>query len=105
MSINKKILKKIRDSNLNSYIENFLKDILSFELQHYEEARPNYSEKYEELINESPLKTPSSNLLIFYFKIGQLVGFDHKKAETKNISQFLTNLKQVFKKQTVSDLY
>lgn len=52
MSINKKILKKIRESNLNPYIENFLKDILFFELQHYEEARPMYSEKYEELINK-----------------------------------------------------
>lgn len=52
MNINKKIIKKIRDSNLNPYIENFLKDILFFELQHYDEARPNYSEKYEELINK-----------------------------------------------------
>jgi len=54
---------------------------------------------------ESPLKTPSSKLPIFYFKIGQLVEFDHKKDETKNIAQFLTNLKQVFKKQTVSGLH
>src|SRR5665648_1145648 len=34
-------------------------------------------------INESPLKTPSSNLTIFYFKIGQLVSVRNlKKAET-----------------------
>ena len=52
MNINKKILKKIGESNLNPYIENFLKDILSFELQHYEEDKPNYSDKYEEFINK-----------------------------------------------------
>jgi len=52
MNINKKILKKIGESNLNSYIENFLKDILTFELQHYEEDKPNYSGKYEEFINK-----------------------------------------------------
>ncbi|GAH53894.1 unnamed protein product, partial [marine sediment metagenome] len=36
---------------------------------------------------------------------GQLVEFDYKKDETENIAQFLTNLKQVFKKQTVSYIY
>jgi len=56
-------------------------------------------------IFESPLKTPSSNLTTFYFKIGQLVEFDHKKDETKNIAQFLTNLNQGFKKQTASYIY
>ena len=56
-------------------------------------------------IYESPLKTPSSNLTIFYFKIEQLVEFDHKKDETKNIAQFLTNLKQVFKKQTITGFH
>jgi len=37
-------------------------------------------------INESPLKTPSSNLPTFYFKIGQLLKIDYKKDETKNIA-------------------
>ena len=39
------------------------------------------------LNNESPLKTLPSNLPTFYFKIGQLVEFDYKKTETKNIGQ------------------
>ena len=59
----------------------------------------------KDIIHESPLKTPSSKLPIFYFKIGQLVEFDHKKDKTKKWTQFLTNLKQVFKKQTVSGLH
>src|SRR5665648_259374 len=56
-------------------------------------------------INESPLKTPSSNLTIFYFKIGQPVSFDFKKDKTKNWTHFLTNLNQGFKKQTVSGFH
>jgi len=39
-------------SNINPYIENFLRDILLFELEHYEEARPLYNEKYSELLNK-----------------------------------------------------
>lgn len=52
MNINKKILKKIRESNLDPCIENFLRDILFYELQHYEEARPFYNEKYDEITNK-----------------------------------------------------
>ena len=56
-----------------------------------EKIDKNIIEGYKIFINESPLKTPSSKLPTFYFKIGQLVEFDHKKDETKNIAQFLTN--------------
>lgn len=57
------------------------------------------------IMNESPLKTPSSKLPTFYFKIGQLVEFDHKKRKRKILRNFLSNLKQVFKKQTVTGLH
>ena len=36
------------------------------------------------IINESALKTPSSNLTIFYFKIGQPASFDLKNNKPKN---------------------
>jgi len=55
------------------------------------------------IIYESPLKIPSSKLPTFCFKIGQLVEFDHKKDETKNISQFFINLKQVLKNRRLPD--
>ena len=45
---------------------------------------------------ESPLKTPSSKLPTFYFKIGQLMEFDHKKAERKNTAQFFDQLEARF---------
>jgi len=48
------------------------------------------------IIYESPLKTPSSNLPTFYFKIGQLMEFDHKKDETKNTAQFFDQLEARF---------
>ena len=46
--------------------------------------------------NESPLKTSSSKWTTFYFKIGQLAEFNHKKDETKNIAQFLDQLETSF---------
>jgi len=52
MNVNKKILKKIIEYNLDPCIENFLKDILFYELQHCEEAKPFYNERYDEITNK-----------------------------------------------------
>jgi len=92
------------------YVDNFLHDDmenLKKRFFNYHTDNPIIFHRKEILncINESPLKTPSSNLTTFYFKIGQLVEFDHKKDETKNIAQFLTNLNQGFKKQTATYIY
>ena len=48
----KKITEKFEKGELNKEIRNFLRDILIFEAEHFEEARPKYIEKYEELINK-----------------------------------------------------
>jgi len=50
-NVNKRILNEIKKIEFNNCIKDFLREILIFELQHFEEARPRYVEKYEELIN------------------------------------------------------
>jgi len=51
-NVNKKIMDKIRESGFSKEIEDFLRAILIFELGHFEEARPRYTDKYEGLINK-----------------------------------------------------
>lgn len=48
----KKITEKFEKGEFNKEIRNFLKEILIFEAEHFEEARPKYTEKYEKLINK-----------------------------------------------------
>jgi len=52
LDFSKRILKKLNKSDINPHIQSFLRDILTFELEHYEEARPLCNEKYSELIDK-----------------------------------------------------
>lgn len=52
VNVNKKISDKIMECKFSDEIKGFLAEILVFELEHFEEARPRYTEKYEELINK-----------------------------------------------------
>lgn len=52
VNVNKRIINKVKKSDINDCIKGFLREILIFELQHFEEARPRYSDKYEELIKK-----------------------------------------------------
>jgi hypothetical protein len=54
VNVNKKITDKITEGKFSEEIEikDFLGEILIFELEHFEEARPRYMDKYEELINK-----------------------------------------------------
>ena len=56
VNVNEKITDKIREGPFGEEIKDFLRDILIFELVHFEEARPRYMEKYEELINKYTIK-------------------------------------------------
>lgn len=56
VNVNEKITDKIREGLFGEEIKDFLRDILIFELVHFEEARPRYMEKYEELINKYTTK-------------------------------------------------
>lgn len=49
-NVNKKIIEKIKASNLDESVKKFLIDVLRFELQHFEEEKPRFSEEYERLI-------------------------------------------------------
>lgn len=52
LNVNKKISDKITEGEFSEEIKEFLGEILIFELEHFEEARPRYTDKYEELINK-----------------------------------------------------
>lgn len=52
VNVNKRIINKIIKSEFKDCIKGFLREILIFELQHFEEARPRYGDKYEELIKK-----------------------------------------------------
>lgn len=56
VNVNEKITDRIREGTFSEEIKDFLRDILIFELEHFEEARPRYTEKYEELINKYTTK-------------------------------------------------
>lgn len=56
VNINKKISDKIIEGKFSEEIKDFLAEILIFELEHFEEARPRYTDKYEELINKHTTK-------------------------------------------------
>lgn len=56
LNINKKISDKITEGKFSEEIRDFLGEILIFELEHFEEARPRYMDKYEELINKYTTK-------------------------------------------------
>lgn len=52
VKINKKISDKLEQCYTNEETKKFLSEILFFEFIHFEEARPRYMEKYNELINK-----------------------------------------------------
>lgn len=52
ININKKISEKIRKKNLPSNIKDLIGDILIFELYHFEEERPRFTEQYEQFIRK-----------------------------------------------------
>jgi len=56
LNINKKISDKITEGKFSEEIKDFLGEILIFELEHFEEARPRYMDEYEELINKYAAK-------------------------------------------------
>lgn len=56
VNVNEKITDEIKVGVFSEEIKDFLRDILIFELEHFEEARPRYTEKYEELINKYTAK-------------------------------------------------
>lgn len=60
LNVNERILKKIKKSECNETLKNFIRDALMFELEHFEEARPRYMEKYEELIKKYSKKHKES---------------------------------------------
>jgi len=60
--INKKITEKIEKGEFSKNIKNFLRDILIFEFIHFEEAKPWYMDKYEELINKYTNKNIESGI-------------------------------------------
>jgi len=56
INVNKRISDKIAEGKFSEEIRDFLAEILIFELEHFEEARPRYMDKYEELINKYTAK-------------------------------------------------
>ena len=52
VNVNKKITDKITESKFSKEIKDFLGELLIFELEHFEESRPRYMDRYEELINK-----------------------------------------------------
>ncbi len=56
VNVNKKISDKIMECEFSDEIKGFLAEILIFELEHFDEARPRYKEKYEELVNKYTIK-------------------------------------------------
>lgn len=50
--INKKITEKIAKGEFREEIKDFLREILIFEFEHFEEARPRYTDSYGELIDK-----------------------------------------------------
>ena len=45
--INRKLIEKIRESEFDDVVKEFLIKILIFELEQFEEARPRYSDRYD----------------------------------------------------------
>lgn len=52
INVNEKITDKVREGSFRKEIKEFLRDILIFELEHFEEASPRYMERYEDFIRK-----------------------------------------------------
>lgn len=52
VNMNEKITDKLREGGFGKDIEEFLRDVLIFELEHFEEATPRYMNKYEDVIHK-----------------------------------------------------
>lgn len=54
--LNPRILKKLEDSKLDEEIKSFLREMLYFELEHFEEDTPRYSRFYDHNIEKHAKK-------------------------------------------------
>jgi len=52
VTLNKRIIDKINESEINEQIKAFLKTILVVELEHFEEGKPRYAEEYDRNIQK-----------------------------------------------------
>ena len=50
--VNKKLIDKIKKSEFDEAIKEFLINILLFELEHFEESRPRYGDRYDREIKK-----------------------------------------------------
>lgn len=48
--INKKLIDKIKESEFDNAVKDFLRKILIIELQNFEEGRPRYAKEYDRYI-------------------------------------------------------
>lgn len=51
-NVNRRLIDKVKKSEFDEKIKEFLINILLFELEHFEEANPPYSKKYDSLIKK-----------------------------------------------------
>ena len=56
MLLNPRILKKLEDSKLDEEIKSFIREMLYFELEHFEEEPPRYSRFYDHSIEKHAKK-------------------------------------------------